>query len=147
ATQPETANGNGQEFVLSVLSDVLRQYQLHREPLFARLNPMDPDAEALLHAIRPGNRALETCDQAWLNRRLLEAAFRQATGHPCFRRLHSALDGVLVSDVGKRMKVRGPDHAGGMIPTPIRATDIVMDRVWQLETDIFRGTPGFVFAP
>ena len=29
----------------------------------------------------------------------------------------------------------------------MRATDIVMDRVWQLETDTFTGTPGFVFAP
>ena len=34
-----------------------------------------------------------------------------------------------------------------MIATSMRATDIVMDRVWQLETDTFTGTPGFVFAP
>jgi predicted acylesterase/phospholipase RssA len=145
--QPEIGKGDSHGAVLSILSDVLRQYQLHREPLFARLNPMDPDAEALLHAIRPGNRGLETCDQAWLNRRLVEAAFRHATGHSCFRRLNSALDGVLVSDVGKRMEVRSNQRAGGLVRTALRATDIVMDRVWQLETDIFQGTPGFVFAP
>jgi hypothetical protein len=29
----------------------------------------------------------------------------------------------------------------------MRATDIAMDRVWQLEVDTFAGTPGFVFAP
>jgi predicted acylesterase/phospholipase RssA len=147
SSESEVGDGDSQEVMLSILSDVLRQYQLHREPHFAKLKPTDPDAEALLHAIRPGNRALESCDQAWLNRRLLEAAFRQATGHPCFRRLNSALDGVLVSDVGKRMEVRDNQRAGGLIPTALRATDIVMDRVWQLETDIFHGAPGFVFAP
>ena len=29
----------------------------------------------------------------------------------------------------------------------MRATDIVMDRVWQLEIETFHDTPGFVFAP
>jgi hypothetical protein len=29
----------------------------------------------------------------------------------------------------------------------MRATDILMDRVWQLESETFHGTPGFVFAP
>ena len=45
-------------------------------------------------------------DQVWLNRHLLEAAFRQATGQRCFRRLNSGLDGVLVSDVGKPFEVQ-----------------------------------------
>jgi hypothetical protein len=147
SSEPEIVKGDSQDVVLSILSEVLRQYPLQREPLFAGLNPVDPDAAAMLHASRPRDRVLETCDQAWLNRHLLEAAFRQAAGHPCFRRLNSALDGVLVSDVGKRIEVRDSRHAGGLIRTALRATDIVMDRVWQLETDIFRGTPGFVFAP
>jgi hypothetical protein len=145
--KPEIGNGDSQDVVLSILWDILRHYQLHREPLFARLKPADPDAEGLLHASRRGNRVLETGDQAWLNRHLLEAAFRQATGHPCFRRLNSALDGILVSDVGKRIEVQGDRHAGGLIRTAMRATDIIWDRVWQLETDIFEGTPGFVIAP
>jgi predicted acylesterase/phospholipase RssA len=59
-----------------------------------------------------------------------------------------ALDGVLVSDVGKRFEVQGQQRrAGGVIRTALRASDIVMDRVWQLETETFKGTPGFVFAP
>jgi hypothetical protein len=37
-------------------------------------------------------------------------------------------------------------RAGGMIATGMRATDIAMDRVWELEIDTFTGTPGFVFA-
>jgi hypothetical protein len=31
--------------------------------------------------------------------------------------------------------------------TSARATDILMDRVWQLEMETFLGTPGFVFSP
>src|SRR6185295_11301009 len=31
--------------------------------------------------------------------------------------------------------------------TALRASDILMDRVWQLENETFKGTPGFVFAP
>ena len=120
---------------------------VHREPLFAGLKPVDPDAEALLHASRPGGRVLDGGDQLWLNRHLLEAAFRQATGQPCFRRLNSGLDGVLVSDVGKPFEVQGNRRAGGLIRTALRATDILMDRVWQLEIETFQGTPGFVFAP
>jgi predicted acylesterase/phospholipase RssA len=54
---------------------------------------------------------------------------------------------TLVSDVGKRIAVQGQRRAGGLIRTAIRATDILMDRVWQLESEAFQGTPGFVFAP
>jgi hypothetical protein len=145
--RPEVGKGDGQEVVLPILSDVLRHYQLYREPLFAGLKPVDPDAEVLLRACRRGDRVLAASDQAWLNRHLLEAAFRQATGHPCFRRLNSPLDGILVSDVGKRIEVRGHGRAGGVIRTALRSTDIIWDRVWQLETDTFQDTPGFVFAP
>ena len=60
---------------------------------------------------------------------------------------HGGLDGVLVSDVGKRIEVKSNRRAGGMIRTTLRASDILMDRVWQLESETFRGTPGFVFAP
>ena len=125
----------------------MRHYQLQREPLFAGLKPEDPEAAALVHASRSGGRVLDAGDQAWLNRHLLEAAFRQATGHPCFRRLDSVLDGILVSDVGKRFEVQGNHRAGGLIRTALRSTDIVMDRVWQLETETFQDSPSFVFAP
>ena len=147
SSKPEVGNGDGQEIVLPILWDVLRHYQLQREPLFAGLKPEDPEAEALVHASRSGGRVLEASDQAWLNRHLLETAFRQATGHPCFRRLNSALDGILVSDVGKRFEVQSSHRAGGLIRTALRSTDIVMDRVWQLETETFQDSPSFVFAP
>src|SRR5262249_55187140 len=144
---PGAENGDGEAVVVSILSDLLRHYQFHHEPLFVSLKPLDPDAEALLCASRIGRRDLNPDDQLWLNRHLLEAAFRQATGHACLRRLNSGLDGVLVSDVGKPIQVQGNRRAGGLIRTGLRATDILMDRVWQLETATFQGTPGFVFAP
>jgi predicted acylesterase/phospholipase RssA len=56
------------------------------------------------------------------------------------------LDGVLVSDVGKQMAVQNTQSAGGVIRTAMRASDILMERVWQLELDTFGDTPGYVFA-
>jgi predicted acylesterase/phospholipase RssA len=56
-----------------------------------------------------------------------------------------ALDGVLVSDVGSRILIQA-SQAGGLIRTALRSSDILMDRVWQLETDNFQDTFGFVFA-
>ena len=140
-------NGDGEELVVSILWDLMRSHQFHHEPIFAGLKLEDPEAESLLHSNRLGGNVLDAGDQLWLNRHLLEAAFRQATGFPCFRRLKSGLDGVLVSDVGKPIEVQGHRRAGGLIRTALRATDILMDRVWQLETDTFKDTPGFVFAP
>jgi predicted acylesterase/phospholipase RssA len=55
-------------------------------------------------------------------------------------------DGVLVSDVGKPFQVQSDSGAGGMIRTAMRASDILMDRVWQLETETFKDAPGFAFA-
>ena len=125
----------------------MRHYQFYHEPLFAHLKLPDREAEALLQASRFGGRVLDPGDQLWLNRHLLEAAIRQATGRACFHRLNSGLDGVLVSDVGKAFEVQGNRRAGGLIRTALRTTDILMDRVWQLECDTFLDTPGFVFAP
>lgn len=59
---------------------------------------------------------------------------------------HRPWDGVLVSDVGKPFEVLSNARTGGLIRTAMRATDIVMDRVWQLENETFQDTPGFAFA-
>ncbi len=144
---PPSAAAAGDDPLVSSLDRALRRHQFYHDPLFAQLKPQDFEAEALLKASRVDGGALSAVDRLWLNRHLLETAFRQATGQACFRRLNSGLDGVLVSDVGKRIEVQGNRRAGGMIRTALRATDILMDRVWQLESDIFRDTPGFVFAP
>jgi predicted acylesterase/phospholipase RssA len=143
----EPGNGDREEPVVSGLWDLLRHHHFQREPLFAGLRLVDPEAESLLHTSFHGRRELDPGDQLWLNRHLLEAAFRQATNHACFRRLNSGLDCVLVSDVGKHFEVKGMHRAGGLIRTAMRASDILMDRVWQLEIETFHDTPGFVFAP
>jgi hypothetical protein len=145
---PENGSpGAWEEWLLSALWDVLRHYQFYRDPIFAGLKLPHPEADNLLQASRPGGRVLDTGEQLWLNRHLLEAAFRQATGQACFRRLNSGLDGVIVSDVGKPFEVQGNRRAGGLIRTALRSTDILMDRVWQLETDTFQDAAGFFFAP
>ena len=141
------SGGDREARILSSLSDVMHHYQFYHEPVFAHLKPIDPSAEALLHAVQAEGRLLNVADQVWLNRHLLEAAFRETTGHPCFRRLNSGLDAVIVSDVGKPIAVTGGGQAGGIIRTALRSSDILMDRVWQLEQETFRNTPGFVFAP
>ena len=59
---------------------------------------------------------------------------------------HGALDGVLVSDVGKPIQIQSHVRTGGVIRTALRASDILMDRVWQLENETFTDTRSFVFA-
>jgi predicted acylesterase/phospholipase RssA len=140
-------NGAAEEFVLSSLDNAIRHHQFHHEPLFASTELADTEAAALLQSSRIDGKVLNPVDQIWLNRHLLEAAFRQSTGRACFRRLNSGLDGVLVSDVGKPIEVLGHRRAGGLIRTSLRASDILMDRVWQLEKETFHEAPGFVFAP
>jgi hypothetical protein len=142
----DAGNQNREEHLVSRLGNLLRHHHLYREPLFAGLRPVDNDVESLIHA-GLGGRHLEANEQLWLNRHLLEAAFRQATGLSCFRRLNSGLDCVLVSDVGKPMEAKLTGRAGGMIRTAMRSTDILMDRVWQLEIETFYDTPGYLFAP
>jgi hypothetical protein len=119
---------------------------LAREPVFGGLLPTDPDAVLLLDAAQREDGEIEAGELLWLNRQFVDVAFRQATGQSCFRSPNPCFDVVLVSDAGKQFKIRNA-RASGLIATSMRATDIVMDRVWQLETDTFTGTPGFVFAP
>lgn len=144
-----THDSQGSESVdqlLNGLWDVMNHESLAREPAFAGLSLRDPDANLLLNEAQHENGEIEAGEQLWLNRQLVDAAFQQATGQSCFRSPNPCFDAVLVSDAGKQFKIRNA-RAGGMIATSMRATDIVMDRVWQLETDTFTGTPGFVFAP
>jgi predicted acylesterase/phospholipase RssA len=146
-TRLGAALSDNEDAVLAGLGRVMRNYLFRLDPLFAGVQPLDREAEALYRVSRLGGQPLSKIDQAWVNRHLLEATFRQATGRPCFRRLNSGLDGVLVSDVGKAIEVIGNRRAGGLIRTALRATDILMDRVWQLEIERFLGSTGFLFAP
>jgi predicted acylesterase/phospholipase RssA len=144
--RPELLDSSGVvDSILARLGAVMCHYQFQREVLFAGLKPDDPAAAELLQASHTGAQSLDVGDQVWLNRHLLEAAFQHETGKPCFRRLQGGFDGVIVSDVGRQIQVL-KDHSGGLIRTAIRATDILMARVWQLENEAIRGSGGFVFA-
>ena len=142
--------GSGDEHLdglLQGLWDVMNHVNLAREPAFARLSSPDADLELALDAARKTDDRLEPGEQLWLNRQLVEAAFQEATRQPCFRTPNACFDAVLVSDAGRPFRVVSDARAGGLVATSMRATEIVMNRVWQLETDVFAGAPGFVFAP
>ena len=83
----------------------------------------------------------------WLNRQIVEAAFSNIIGKPCLRIGQREFKGILVSDAGGKFRVTNDTRAGGLIRTAIRSTDILMDRVWQLELDAFENTPGILFMP
>jgi predicted acylesterase/phospholipase RssA len=55
-------------------------------------------------------------------------------------------DRILVSDAGKPFQILGRS-AIGFVAQSIRATDILWDRVWQLERENFGDQNGFFFAP
>lgn len=59
----------------------------------------------------------------------------------------SRFDAVLVSDAGAKLATHHNTFSGGIVRTAVRASDILMDRVWQLEKDIFGATPQFLFVP
>jgi predicted acylesterase/phospholipase RssA len=147
ALQPARSSSEPIDRLLDGLWDVMTHENLAREPVFARLSPPHPDGSRLLNAAQNNGSEIDAGEQLWLNRQLVEAACRQETGKPCFRSLNACFDAVLVSDAGKRFKISSDTRAGGLISTAVRASDIGMDRVWQLEIDNFTGTPGFVFAP
>jgi predicted acylesterase/phospholipase RssA len=58
----------------------------------------------------------------------------------------TSFDQILVSDAGKPFQILG-DAALGFVGQSVRATDILWDRVWQLERQNFGEQPGFFFLP
>ncbi len=58
----------------------------------------------------------------------------------------TTFDHILVSDAGKPFQILS-DAALGFIGQSVRATDILWDRVWQLERENFGHHEGFTFLP
>ncbi|HEX5445590.1 MAG TPA: patatin-like phospholipase family protein [Pirellulales bacterium] len=133
------------EAVASTLSEVIAGPALYREPTFEAVQPDDPEAASLLESARLSGKELEHHDRVWLNRQLLETVLRQVTGRRCLRPMTSMFDQVIVSDAGKHLQARTEVRASGLIGTAMRASDIGMDRVWQLEKETFGNQPGFLF--
>ncbi|OYW21636.1 MAG: hypothetical protein B7Z55_05595, partial [Planctomycetales bacterium 12-60-4] len=55
-------------------------------------------------------------------------------------------DSVFVSDAGKPFQILS-DNSLGFVGQSVRASDILWDRVWQLERENFGRQSGFVFMP
>lgn len=141
------AGGDDGDAVLVRLRELIKRASLYRDPAFDTVAPDDPEAAAQLKAVRAAGKEPEMHDRIWLNRQLLEAVLRQSTGKRCMRPLGAMFDVVLVSDAGKHLRALSEVHDMGMITTAMRASDIGMDRVWQLENETFSNQPGFLFVP
>lgn len=121
---------------------VMTGADLAHDPVFSGLR-LPPDARQDAHQL---HGELDQGERVWLNRQVIDAAFQAALGRPCFVTPTFGFDGVLVSDAGKSFKVASEDSHGGLIRTAVRSTDIVMNRVWELDNETFSDTPGCVFA-
>lgn len=132
--------------LLECLSNVMVDSQLYRDSNLDGLQIAMTDAQSLLDSARCSDEPLSRDDHLWLNRQILGAAFQLMTGKPCLRPFGAGLDGVLVSDAGKPFQTVTESHPGSLIATSMRSTDILMDRVGQLERETFGDAPGFVFA-
>ncbi|MDA7864533.1 hypothetical protein N9B24_00250 [bacterium] len=129
------------------IGSVLKTEQLHREPAFRNLSLLDEGAQSLLHEYSDSPDPMEGTDAIWLNRQLISQVLEQETGQPCLRKSADRIDGILVSNAGASFKVRADGRAGGLMSTAMRATDILMDRVCQLEMDSFERSSGSLFVP
>ena len=133
------------EQAVEALSEVIAGSALYREPCFEAVQPDDPEAAALLESARVSGKDLEHHDRVWLNRQLVETVLRQVTGRRCLRPMSAMFDQVIVSDAGKHLQARTETGGAGLIGTAMWASDIGMDRVWQLEKETFGNQPGFLF--
>ncbi|WP_165063903.1 patatin-like phospholipase family protein [Paludisphaera rhizosphaerae] len=127
------------------LWNVIVHNKLYCERAFLDLPLEDEQAAALLNLTKR-DRVLEMGDHLRLNRALVQAAFRAAGVKRLLKSTNMKFDAVIVSDAGKPFAVSRRTKAGGLLGVALRSTDIVMDRVWQLELDHFGSEPDFLFA-
>lgn len=135
-----------QRNMISGLWEVIRSEALFMDPIFAGCDLADLSAQALLKFTTDSQREPEVGDRLWLNRLIVESAIRQVIGQPSIRLSKQTFDGILVSDAGGKFKI-SPGKSGGLVNTALRASDILMNRVWQLELEAFRNTAGIAFMP
>ena len=129
------------------LWEIIRSDRLYREPCFQNVELTDATAQSLLNYVVESGRDPDLDNRSWLNRQIVESALRQVIGKPCLRMSRRDFDGILVSDAGGKFKVTREVRRGGLISTALRASDILMDRVWQLEMEAFDNTPDVLFFP
>jgi predicted acylesterase/phospholipase RssA len=131
--------------IAATLSNLLKHQALQQTPEFASATLEDAPAAALLARARKGG-PLEAGSQAWLNRHLLASVLNQAAGAAALPVPGPGFDEILVSDAGQPFLILSDPHLGFHAQS-VRATDILWDRVWQLEQDNFGKDPSIRFIP
>ena len=145
--RPEaTVQEIGAELLPSSLWNVIVHDRLYLDPTFAELKPAD-EAVADLCRMAQRGRKLDPGDHLWLNRYLVNEAFAQAGRGDLLNSVQATFDAVIVSDAGKQFTVSRRTKSGGLVGTAMRASDILMNRVWELENDHFDTGQDFLFAP
>ncbi len=147
ASRDQAAQAEPVDAMIDGLWEIIRSEELFREPSFQEFEVADPTAQSLLHYVATSGQDPDLSDRIWLNRQIVDAALRQTTGKPCLKPIRDGFDSILVSDAGKPFKVTPDARAGGLLRTSIRSTDILMDRVWQLEVNAFENSSGVLFFP
>ena len=127
------------------LWEIIRTEELYRYDCFDNVELSDSTAQTQFKYIVETNRSPDLDTRSWLNRHIIEASLRQVIGKPCLRLSTTNFDGILVSDAGGKFKVTPDMRGGGLVRTALRSSDILMDRVWQLELETFENTPGILF--
>jgi predicted acylesterase/phospholipase RssA len=137
---------DGHKKLVESLWGVIENHRLYEDPSFLEVRPTDPASVSLLQLVHTTGRPPDWGDHLMLNRQLLDLALQRVIGHPCFHSGERGPKAVIVSDAGKKINSLIGSQSGGLIQTAIRSSEILMDRVWQLEKETFKDVPGFVFA-
>ena len=91
--------------------------------------------------------ASDSSNEGAMNRDVINLAFREAIGADLLTPDDGGFDAIIASDAGKTFQVTRPDRSSSFLRTAMRSSDILMDRVWQLEKDHFEAAEDFVFVP
>ena len=129
------------------IGQVARNHELYRDPVFQAMELTNDNAKSLMIEVKSSTERPALRDRVWLNRQIISDVIQQHAGRPCLRAGHGGFDGIMVSNAGAKFKVRADGGAGGLVKTALRSSDILMDRVNQLELESFQNTPGVIFFP
>ena len=125
------------------IGELVQRHRFVEEPVF-KLRPTDEEAAEWFDQAK--HTAIDNSRNEWLNRHLLAAALEQAVGRPCLKVTPGDFDRILVSDCGQSFNVQG-DARMGFLAQSVRASDIMWDRVWQLEKENFSKAGQYLFLP
>ena len=121
-------------------SNIIQQPQhlLEKLDLLLKKSRLQEDAELLELLGHPQEVIDRSFERLLLsNRQCIAAAFKQTVGHDCLKERTEICDVILVSDAGTDLTITRSDQIQGFLATAMRSSDILMDRVRQLERNNF----------